>query len=62
MAMAELHVAYVPVRRKGIKGQRMYKNSPFVIRKISDDQPLNVPLTIRFTGPETYTLRLMRML
>ena len=52
--MPELHVAYVPVSRNGIQGQRMYKTSPFVMRKLSDEQPEGVPLTIRFKNSESY--------
>ena len=37
--MPELHVAYVPVSRNGIQGQRTYKTSPFVVKKLSDEQP-----------------------
>ena len=54
--LPELHVAYVPVARNGIKGQRTYKTSPFVLRKLTDDQPSGVPLNIRLTGPDTYTV------
>ncbi len=35
--MPELHVAYIPVNRRGIQGQRTYKSSPFVITKLSDE-------------------------
>ncbi len=52
----ELQIAYVPVNRRGIQGQRMYKTSPFVVRKISDEQPNGVQMTLRFTGPETFTV------
>ena len=31
--MPEFHIAYVPVRRHGIEGQRMYKTSPFIVKK-----------------------------
>lgn len=58
LELPELHVAYVPVSRKGINGQRMYKNSPFIIRKLTEDQPLNVSLTIKITGPETYFIEI----
>jgi tyrosine-protein kinase Etk/Wzc len=54
--MPELHVAYVPVSRNGIQGQRAYKTSPFIVRKLSDDQPQGVPMTIRITGPDSYTV------
>jgi tyrosine-protein kinase Etk/Wzc len=52
----EFHVGYVPVNRHGIKGQRMYLTSPFIIRKLSDNQPEGVPMTIRFTKDEKYTV------
>ena len=38
--MPELHIAYVPVSRNGIQGQRTYKTSPFVVKKLSKMQPL----------------------
>jgi len=56
--MPELHVAYIPVAKNGIQGQRTYKTSPFVIRKLKDEQPSGVPITIRFTGPATFTLEI----
>jgi capsular exopolysaccharide synthesis family protein len=55
-SMPDLHVAYVPLNRNGIQGQRMYKTSPFVVIKLSDDQPVNVPMTIRFTGGDKFTV------
>jgi len=54
--MPELHIAYVPVGRHGFEGQRMYKTSPFVVKKLADEQPAGVPLSIHFTGPDTYTI------
>jgi capsular exopolysaccharide synthesis family protein len=54
--LQEVQVAYIPVARNGIQGQRTYKTSPFVIRKLSETQPAEVPMTIRFTGPDTYTV------
>ena len=54
--MPELHIAYVPVSRNGIQGQRTYKTSPFVVKKLSDDQPAGKPMTIRLTGPDSYTV------
>jgi len=54
--MPEFHVAYIPVARNGIQGQRTYRSSPFVLRKRSDSQPANVNMTIRFTTPDTYTV------
>jgi capsular exopolysaccharide synthesis family protein len=54
--LQEVQVAYIPVGRNGIQGQRTYKTSPFVIRKLSEAQPAGVPMTIRFTGPDTYTV------
>jgi tyrosine-protein kinase Etk/Wzc len=56
--MPELQVAYMPVSRNGIQGQRMYKTSPFVVSKLVDDQPAGIPMTIRFTGPDTYTIEI----
>lgn len=56
--MPETHVAYVPVARNGIQGQRTYKTSPFVIRKLADNQPEGVPMTIRFTGGDRYTVEI----
>ncbi|MBE0673093.1 MAG: hypothetical protein IH591_00380, partial [Bacteroidales bacterium] len=53
--LQEHHIAYVPIARHGIQGQRTYMTSPFVIRKLTDDQPAGVPMTIRFTGPDSYT-------
>ena len=54
--MPETHIAYVPVSRNGIEGQRMYKTSPFVVKKLSDDQPTGIPMTIRFKDSDTYTV------
>lgn len=54
--MPELHTAYVPVARYGIQGQRTYKTSPFVVKKLSNEQPLDVPVNIRFTGADSYTV------
>jgi capsular exopolysaccharide synthesis family protein len=48
--MPEHQVAYIPVARNGIQGQRTYMTSPFVVKKLSDDQPVGVPLTFRFNG------------
>ena len=56
--MPELHVAYIPVNRNGIQGQRTYKSSPFVIKKLADEQPSGVPVTFRFTGSSTYTMEI----
>ncbi len=52
----ELHIGYVPISRHGIKWQRTYKTSPFVVKKLSEDQPTGKPMTIRFTGPDSYTV------
>jgi capsular exopolysaccharide synthesis family protein len=52
----ETHVAYIPVARNGIQGQRTYGTSPFVLKKLSDAQPDGVQMTIRFTGKETFTV------
>ena len=54
--LPETHVAYIPVARNGIQGQRTYGTSPFVLRKLSDTQPQGVQMTIRFTGNETFTV------
>ena len=54
--MPELQGAYVPVRRYGIEGQRTYMTSPFIVSKLSDDQPFGVPFTVRITGSDTYEL------
>ncbi|HUW92479.1 MAG TPA: polysaccharide biosynthesis tyrosine autokinase [Bacteroidales bacterium] len=54
--MEEFNIAYVPVNRQGIQGQRMYHTSPFVIKKLNDDQPSEVSVEIYFTSPETFTL------
>ena len=54
--MPELHIAYVPVLRNGIQGQRTYKTSPFVVKKLSEEQPLGVPVNIRVTGPDSYSV------
>lgn len=56
--MAEFHIAYFPVGRNGIQGQRMYRTSPFIIHLLGEHQPTNVPVTIRFTGPDTYYLEI----
>ncbi len=54
--LTEHHVAYIPVARNGIQGQRTYMTSPIVLRKTTGEQPFNKPLTIRFTGPDTFTV------
>lgn len=54
--LPEHHVAYIPVARNGIQGQRTYMASPFVLRKLADKQPFDKSLTIKFTGPDTYTV------
>ncbi len=54
--LPEAHVAYIPVARNGIQGQRTYKTSPFVLRKLNDSQPAGVPLNLRFTTPSTLTV------
>ncbi|MBE0676090.1 MAG: hypothetical protein IH591_15650, partial [Bacteroidales bacterium] len=56
--MPETHIAYIPVARNGIHGQRTYKTSPFVIRVLGDEQPGGVPMTIRFAGPDSYTVQI----
>lgn len=58
--MSELQVAYIPVGRNAIQGQRTYKSSPFIIKKLTDEQPEGVPMTMRFTGPSTFRLDIDR--
>ena len=55
-AMPEFDIAYVPIGRHGIREQRIYRSSPFTVKKLTEEQPVGVEMTIRFTGPETYTL------
>ena len=54
--LPEHHVAYIPVARNGIQGQRTYMTSPFVLRKLADKQPFDKSLTIKLTGTDTYTV------
>jgi len=54
--MPEFHIAYVPLQRHGFQGQRMYKTSPFVVKKLSDEQPTGVQLLIKFTGKDSFTV------
>ena len=54
--LPEIQVAYVPVARNGIQGQRTYMQSPFVVKKLNDMQPFGVPVTVRLTGPDAYTV------
>lgn len=56
--MSETHVAYIPVARNGIQGQRTYKTSPFVLKKLSETQPEGIRMTIRFTEGEKYTVEI----
>lgn len=56
--MPETHVAYIPVNRNGIQGQRTYKSSPFVLEKLSETQPEDVRMTIRFNKREKYTVEI----
>jgi len=56
--MPETHVAYIPVTRNGIQGQRTYKTSPFVLKKLSEMQPEGVRMTIRFGEGEKYTVEI----
>ena len=56
--MPETHVAYIPVGRNGIQGQRTYKSSPFVLRKLAGKQPEGVHMTIRFTEGDRYTVEI----
>ncbi len=54
--MPELHVAYIPIGRNGIQGQRTYLTSPFILKKVGENQPSGVRMTIRFTTPDRYTV------
>jgi tyrosine-protein kinase Etk/Wzc len=56
--MPETRIAYIPVSRNGIQGQRTYKTSPFVIRVLNDEQPEGVTMTLRFAGPDSYTVEI----
>ena len=56
--MPETHVAYIPVKRNGIQGQRTYRSSPFVLRKLADSQPEGVQMTIRITEGGRYTVEI----
>jgi len=56
--MPEHHVAYIPVSRNGIQGQRTYKTSPFVLNSFADRQSTGIQMTIRFTGADTYTVEI----
>lgn len=56
--MPETHVAYIPVGRNGIQGQRTYKSSPFVLKTLADKQPEGVHMTIRFTEGDRYTVEI----
>jgi len=56
--MPETHVAYIPVGRNGIQGQRTYKSSPFVLRKLAGKQPEGVHMAIRFTEGDRYTVEI----
>jgi len=52
----ELHIAYVPVSRHGINWQRTYKTSPFVVKKLTESQPIGRTLTFKFNGADSYTV------
>ncbi len=54
--MPEFHIAYVPIRKYGLQGQRMYKTSPFIVNKLSDEQTEGVQVLLHFTGPDTYSV------
>ncbi len=56
--MPETHVAYIPVAKNGIQGQRTYKSSPFVLNKMSETQPEGVAMTLRFTEEGRYTVEI----
>jgi len=52
--LPEHHIAYLPVARHGVEWQRTYKTSPFILKKLDEDQPTGRLMSIRFTGPDTY--------
>jgi len=54
--LPETQIAYIPVGRYGIQGQRTYGTSPFVLKKLDTRQPGGVQMTIRFAANETYTV------
>ncbi len=56
--LPEHHIAYIPVARNGIQGQRTYMTSPFIIKKLSDEQPEEEPVTLRFTGSDSYKVEI----
>ncbi len=56
--MPETHVAYIPVSRNGIQGQRTYSSSPFVLNSLTDRQPVGVAMTIRFRDSGRYTVEI----
>jgi len=56
--LPETHIAYIPVARNGIQGQRTYKTSPFIISSLSDGQPEGVPMTIRFDDQQSYRVEI----
>jgi tyrosine-protein kinase Etk/Wzc len=50
----DFHIAYVPLSRYGFRGERMYKSSPFIVRKLNDNQPYGVNIEIHFVGTDRY--------
>jgi capsular exopolysaccharide synthesis family protein len=54
--LPEHHIAYFPVARHGIPWQRTYGTSPFILRKLDDNQPEGKVMTIRFAGPDSYRI------
>ncbi len=57
-SMPELQVQYVPVLKRGIHGQRLYKNSPFIIIPADGaHQPCDTTLTVKITPSKTYIIR-----
>ena len=56
--LPEHHIAYLPVARHGIQWQRTYGTSPFVLRKLDENQPEGRVMAVRFTGPESYRIQL----
>ncbi|MDF1560990.1 MAG: polysaccharide biosynthesis tyrosine autokinase [Bacteroidales bacterium] len=56
--LPETHIAYIPAQRNGIQGQRTYMTSPFIVQKLSEDQPVGVPMTFRFNGSGSFRVEI----
>ena len=54
----ETHIAYIPIQRYGIQGQRTYMTSPFIVKKLSEDQPERVPMTFRFNSSGSFRVEI----